>query len=163
MAEKLTPKKPDKDAPKVAEPRHGLRKIKSFVDTSPLLYPIKEAVDERLDQLIRFGLGDPSKIAFYRQALSDPKSAVNSATYRQYVGEALSKLLTVILSDPTLYLRVRTLLQTRGRGPMTLEDVALAAMNLTMESRPVPVQDADEPVRKKTVHKKHPRQPKGEE
>lgn len=158
-AEELTPKKPDKNAPKVAEPRFSTRKVKSFVEIDPQTH-MRESVDERIDQLIRYGLGDPAKLAFYRAALQNPRESVNSAVYRRYVGDTLANLLQIILSDQSLFLRVRTVLQQRKRQ-LTHEDVVLAAMELRLEN----ASDLPDPkdVRKKTVHKKHPRPAKDDE
>lgn len=161
MAEELTPKKPDKNAPKVAEPRFSTRKIKSFVEIDPNIN-LREQVDERIDQLIRYGLGDPAKLAFYRKALENPRSAVQSQVYRDYVGTALENLLQLILSDQTLFYRIRTVLQQR-RVQLHREDVNSVAMSIRLSEADVG-NESDKPdpkdVRKKTVHKKHPRDPK---
>ena len=147
-------KKASKD--KVADPKHSTRKVKAaFLDLEPNAYkPLKEQMDERIDMLIRLGIGDPGKISFYRTAMQDPAMAVGSATYRPYAGHALASLLQVILSDTSLFNRVLTVLRTH-RGNMQMEDVIQAALQMR--------QNADEdvnPTRQKTVHKKHPRNPK---
>lgn len=144
-------KKQPKGQPDVAEPKHSARKVKGFVDLAPMAYNMKEAVDERLDQLIRLGLGDPGHIAFFRQALANPKQSVQSAAYRDYVAHALSVLLQLILSDQVLFQRVRTTLQNT-RNQLTIEEVITQAMQLRQES----AVDVN-PTSQKTVHKKHPR------
>lgn len=118
----------DKKQDRPSAPKHK-RRVKSFVDLTPTTEEIRESVDERLDELIRYGLGDQSHLAFYRQALSDPRSSVNNVQYRKYVGESLARLLELILSDQALFVRVRTLLQTRGRS-MTNEELSLMAVRV---------------------------------
>lgn len=130
MAEKSQVKQ--KSDRKSDKPHHPARRVKSqFIDFDPTTESsmYRESVDERVDYLIRIGLGDPAKLAYYRQAIDDPRSAVKSALYREMVADVLSKLMTAVLSDPILFNRVKTLLLSRGRA-LTLEQVVAAGMEL---------------------------------
>lgn len=132
MAKQQSQVKKPKTVGDTAKPVHSVRKIKNqFIDFDPTTETsmYRESVDERLDYLIRIGLGDPAKLAYYRTALSDPRAAVLSALYRDMAAHALSRLIELVLSDPILYNRLRTLLLARGSS-MTVESVIEAGLEL---------------------------------
>jgi hypothetical protein len=73
--------------------------------------------DPRLDYLIRIGLGSSEKIVWWRQVYGDPHKAVMTPFLRPYAAEAIERLIGLVMSDPQLYQRVRTLLQRKRVVP----------------------------------------------
>jgi len=66
---------------------------------------------QKIDYLIRLGLGNQDHLSYYRQAMSDPKKAVVNPNLRKYVAEILDDVLNIIFNDSQTYNRLRTLLQ----------------------------------------------------
>lgn len=96
------------------------KKLSQCIDLDPQLPRVNEDRDTgRVDFLIKHGLGDPSKITYYRRAIQDPRASVASALYREYVGEVLDEILDLIFEDQVTYNRIRT--QLMSRKPLTEE------------------------------------------
>ena len=79
---------------------------------------------QRVDLLIRLGVGDPTRIWYYRAAIMDPEAAVKSPTLRKYVGEVLERVLDILFSDAQAFNRFRAILQKQDkpRGEDTLPE-----------------------------------------
>lgn len=151
------------EKPSGPKPPHSKKKVLgSHVDMEPTAYAtLREGVDDRIDTLIRLGLGDVSKLSFYRQVASAPRRAVDIANLRPLAGEMLERLLGLIVSDQQLYLRLRAVLSSKKKLHET-GDVVAAALALRTESRRSvkEVDPADEvDARTETRHKKHPLPP----
>lgn len=110
-------------SPKDGEKPAGLPEVnpKKFViinppmkttDKDPPVLQMQEARQQsRIDYLIRLGLGNQDHLAYYRQAMSNPKRAIMNPNLRKYVAEVLDDILDMIFEDTQMYNRLRTLLQ----------------------------------------------------
>ncbi len=78
----------------------------------------------QVDYMINLGLGDRSKLNFYRKAIQDPRGSVRNPQYREYVGEVLETLLDLIWQDNQMYTRLRSLLQ-KNKGLSRVAEEAL--------------------------------------
>lgn len=67
--------------------------------------------DSKITQVIRLGLGDPTKIAWYRRILSNPVAAMNQPLYRRGEAEVLEHLLHLVLNDQQIYNRLVAVLR----------------------------------------------------
>jgi hypothetical protein len=67
---------------------------------------LTENLDDKIEKLLRVGLGDVNKISMYRKALSDPENAVKTVVLRKYIVDVLDKLLDIIEDDTILYQRL---------------------------------------------------------
>lgn len=63
------------------------------------------------DYLVRLGLGKTDKITWYRTAILHPEQAMSNPAMRQYVVEVYQQLLNLVVGDPQMFLRLKTLLQ----------------------------------------------------
>jgi len=62
---------------------------------------------DKVDWLIRAGIGTTKELPYYRQALLNPHSTIQNTLYRPYVAEALDNLLDVIMNDSTVFYRIQ--------------------------------------------------------
>jgi hypothetical protein len=115
----------------------GKKPTKKTIDLNPMIPHVKGEIREsrdldRIDQLIRAGLGDMGRVSFYRRAIHSPDQAVRNVQLREYVGTVLDRLVEIILNDPTLFNRVKLTLMHRGKGLAEdhVEDVIQAALRL---------------------------------
>jgi hypothetical protein len=74
---------------------------------------LTENLDDKIEKLLRVGLGDINKISMYRKALSDPDAAVKTTVLRKYIVDVLDKLLDIIEDDNVLYQRLLANLMKR--------------------------------------------------
>lgn len=93
-------------------------KRQKFVDHEPRLAKIDEASrasrpQDKVDYLIRLGLGGPDRIIYYRKVITDPTSAMRDPILRPYVAKVADLLLDVLFSDLQTWNRTRQLLQQR--------------------------------------------------
>lgn len=90
----------------------------SVIDLNPTVptHVSEEYNQNKLDRLIRLGLGDQQHLSYYRAAMNDPEGTVNSILYRPYVAKALDNLLDLIFDDPVTYNRIQMALQQKHGG-----------------------------------------------
>lgn len=69
----------------------------------------------KIDFLIKLGLGDPDKLYLYRRVLANPKEGTEVPMLRPILADVTDQLLDLIFSDNQLWTRLYTLLQ-RSRG-----------------------------------------------
>lgn len=146
-----------KDDKPPAEPRHSSRKVKnSFIDLEPVAGPLKESHSALIDQLIRAGMGDIGQMSLYRRAIENPREAVNNPQLRGPISEVVSRVIDLVLEDRDLFLRLRTLLERRGRHHFGEGiDPVVEAMRLRTEARDP--EAVIQPNKTDTRRKRHPR------
>jgi len=66
-----------------------------------------EANDERLDDLLRLGIGKKSDIQLYKKLLTNTSSSHNFELYRKKLMKFIDNLVNDILSDEQLYNRIK--------------------------------------------------------
>ena len=66
---------------------------------------LTEQLDDKLEKLLRVGMGDKDQLNKYRQALSNPDSAVRTVVLRKYIVDVLDKLMKLVTDDPVMYQR----------------------------------------------------------
>lgn len=86
---------------------------------------LTEQLDDKLEKLLRIGLGDKDRLNQYRKALSNPTSAVNTVVLRKYIVDVLDKLLKLVTDDPVMYQRVVANLQKKRHVKESAVTVAL--------------------------------------
>ena len=86
---------------------------------------LTENLDDKIEKLLRVGLGDIDKISQYRKALSDPESAVKTVVLRKYIVDVLEKFLKLVTDDTILYQRTLANLQKKRHVKESSVTVAL--------------------------------------
>lgn len=135
------------------KPQHSSRKAKNFVEIDPVAYTtLKEECDQRIDLLIRLGLGGHD-IQLARRAVCSPSESVISPLLRGTIATTLEILLRLVASDDVLFNRLRNLLANRHRV-METHEIMLAALELRETARDP---QAKIQPHKDRVNKSHPR------
>ena len=76
---------------------------------------LTEALDAKIEKLIRIGLGDRNQLNKVRQALSNPAAAANTVVLRKYIIDTLNTLMKLVTDDAVVYQRiVATLMKKRN-------------------------------------------------
>jgi hypothetical protein len=98
---------------------------------------LREAsTQQTIDYLVRLGLGDVTKLIWYRKVFADPHGSVQNPMLRPYVADALSRLFTLATSDPQILNRLKVLLQRDFRNDGKTNTLSEAAMgNLEKKAR----------------------------
>lgn len=78
---------------------------------------LTEKLSDKMDKLLRLGLGNPSKIRQYQQALEDPSGAMKYSAMREHIVDVLNKLVAIIEGDSAIYQRIYDSLTKRLRNP----------------------------------------------
>lgn len=86
---------------------------------------LTENLDDKIEKLLRVGLGDVDKISQYRKALSDTETAVKTVVLRKYIVDVLEKFLKLVTDDTVLYQRILANLQKKRHVKESSVTVAL--------------------------------------
>jgi hypothetical protein len=77
---------------------------------------VRAGGESHINYLLRLGLADdPSKLAYYRQAVMDPDKAMNNPMLRKYVADVLERILNLLFTDAQFFNRFRTVLKEKNR------------------------------------------------
>lgn len=82
---------------------------------------------QTVDYLVRLGLGDVSKLIWYRKILLDPHGSVQNPMLRPYMADVLSRLFNLAVSDPQILNRLKVLLQKNFRNDGKTNSLSEAA------------------------------------
>jgi hypothetical protein len=86
--------------------------FKSLVDAL-----LTEEYNDKMEKLLRLGLGDKDKLNQYRQALKNPDQAGKYAVLRGHLIKMLDKLSKLVTDDPTVYQKSKAKLQKERDYP----------------------------------------------
>ena len=110
VAKRLMPKIRESELQRMNKPLIERHIFESLIDAM-----LTEALDEKIEKLIRIGLGDKNQLSKVRQALSDPSAAANTVVLRKYIVDTLNKLMKLVTDDAVVYQRiVATLMKKRN-------------------------------------------------
>ena len=78
---------------------------------------LTEQYNEKMEKLLRLGLGDKDKLNQFRQALKNPDQAGKYAVLRKHLIKMLDKLADLVTDDPTVFQKSKAKLQKERDYP----------------------------------------------
>lgn len=78
---------------------------------------LTEQYNEKMEKLLRLGLGDKDKLNQFRQALKNPEQAGKYAVLRKHLLSMLDKLSDLVTDDPTVFQKSKAKLQKERDYP----------------------------------------------
>ena len=110
VAKRLMPKIRESELQRMNKPLIEQTMFEDLVDAV-----LTENLDQKIEKLIRIGLGDKNQLNKVRMALSDTKAAANTVVLRKYIVDTLDKLMKLVTDDAVIYQRiVATLMKKRN-------------------------------------------------
>jgi hypothetical protein len=110
VAKRLMPKIRESELQRMNKPLIEAHIFESLIDAM-----LTEALDAKIEKLIRIGLGDRNQLNKVRQALSNPAAAANTVVLRKYIVDTLNTLMKLVTDDAVVYQRiVATLMKKRN-------------------------------------------------
>jgi hypothetical protein len=110
VAKRLMPKIRESELQRMNKPLIEAHIFESLIDAM-----LTEALDAKIEKLIRIGLGDRNQLNKVRQALSNPAAAANTVVLRKYIIDTLNTLMKLVTDDAVVYQRiVATLMKKRN-------------------------------------------------
>ena len=120
VAKRLMPKIRESELQRMNKPLIEQTMFEDLVDAV-----LTENLDQKIEKLIRIGLGDKNQLNKVRMALSDTKAAANTVVLRKYIVDTLDKLMKLVIDDAVIYQRIVATLQKKRNLKESAVSVAL--------------------------------------
>lgn len=122
IADRLMPRVKKHEVERLQAVRTGKKAVQQgALGRSPLMQSMEfkglvdalltEEYNDKMEKLLRLGLGDKNKLNQYRQALKDPENSAKYVVLRKHLLKMLDKLAKLVTDDPTVFQKSKAKLQ----------------------------------------------------